>query len=201
MAEGGHIYPQGRYKQNGLFTGGPDFKLNACVGKNGGPYNLHAYATGYFHGARRIAESLIESQHYVDLVVYTLVYCYRHAIELEIKHLCELVPQALGAQGSLGRSLKFTHKITDNWSVLKELIEGHPGFDKDGERVKLVDRVIRDLVEIDPSGEAFRYPEARDRSRFLQETSLINVRVLGETLEPVEEAFHEWDFVANAMME
>ena len=191
------VYPRAPYKQNALFTGGPEFKLNACVGRNGGPYNLHAYAGGYFRGARRLAESLAADTLYIDLVVYPLVFCFRHAVELELKHLCEVVPAALGK----GTKISMTHKLLDNWESLKAQFQLHREFIQHGEGIELVDHVIHDLVEIDPTGEAFRFPESRKGNKFLQDTSLINVRVLADSLEPVEGAFDSWVGIAEWMIE
>ena len=41
-------------KANTVFKGsqGADWQLNACVGDNGGPYDLYDYAQGYFEATR-----------------------------------------------------------------------------------------------------------------------------------------------------
>jgi len=40
------------FKQNDLFRGLQNdlSRLNACVGNNGGPYDLYDYSWGYFEG-------------------------------------------------------------------------------------------------------------------------------------------------------
>ena len=78
----------GNYKQNDLFRGeNTQYHLNACVGKNGGPWKLFDYAYGYFHAADLAVESLVENPMRVDVAIYQIAYMYRHAVELSLKSL------------------------------------------------------------------------------------------------------------------
>lgn len=183
------------YRQNDLFRGGPEWHLNACVGRNGGPYDLRAYSEGYFIAARRLADGLVDDRSRIDLVIYPLVYCFRHAVELSLKHLCTVVPRAFSDRPIVSS----THKLLDNWRTLKGYLKRESAFDADA--IGIVDKVIDDLVEMDPNGEAFRFPEARNGVRFLEDTSLINVRVLAEHLASVEETFDAWCMIADNMLE
>ena len=192
------FYPVKPYKQNALFTGGAHTALNACVGRNGGPYGLTDYASGYMKGGRRIANSLMENSISQDTVVYPLVFVYRHAIELYLKQLTECL---LRIAGLVGKPCQ-THNLADNWSLIKPLIVAHAtSFDPDAILIPLVDAVISDLIEIDPDGQAFRYPHARTGSRFLQETSLINIKVFADAIDMIAEVMDSWIYTASTLLE
>ena len=183
------------YVRNALFSGAHPSDLNACVGSNGGPYNLIDYARGYARATTRLAESLKSDSMSVDIVIYPLVFMARHATELYIKHLVHLLPHLY--EEKLGP--KLTHKLLDNWSLVRSFVErgaelgDENPLDPSGDLVIVVERVLRDLVEVDPTGEAFRFPWTRDQSRFLQDTNIINVRVFEEAMVSVFAAFEQWD--------
>jgi len=63
--------------------------------------------------------------------------------------------------------------------------------------VASVERILDDLIEIDPSGEAFHLPTARNGSHFLEDTSLINVRIFAVAICTVDDAFDYWHMHAE----
>lgn len=76
------------FKQNDLFR--PDFArmdFNACVGDNGGPYDLYDYAHGYFDATRILLKSVGKTGSVNDLLVYPVCLNFRHAVELFINSL------------------------------------------------------------------------------------------------------------------
>jgi hypothetical protein len=165
-----------RDKHNDLFRAGPNWKLNACVGWNGSPADFQKYASGYFDAAARLVKSLQEDSWMVDRVIYPLAMLYRHGIELALKHLARMLPALFKEEGAI----KLTHKLQDNWRVVRSYLERlkdvPDGLDE-------AEATLNDFVEIDPNGEVFRYPHAKDGTRYLEETSHINVDVLAEHLD------------------
>ena len=166
--------PFGR-KHNNLFRPGPNLRLNACVGKNGGPAGFDRYANGFFAAGARLVDSLKEDPLEVDLLVYPLVVTYRHGVEVALKHLCRVLPGLCDEQAEV----KLTHHLLDNWKTVRRLLKK---LDVDGKDVARVDATLKEFVEIDPRGENFRYPLSKDGDRVLQETSLINVEVFGDEM-------------------
>ena len=177
-----------RYRENDLFRSGPRFQLNACVGKNGGPYDLQAYSRGYFEAGERLMASLDENTMSVDVLIYPLVYLYRHGVELALKALARKLPWIWGEKSRI----HLTHKLKDNWARVRPYLTREPEFDPNEPVLGLVDRVLADLVEIDPTGEAFRFPAARSGNLFLQDMSVINVEVFGAAMKTVADAFDYW---------
>lgn len=169
-------------KHNSLFRPGPNAKLNACVGRNGGPANLSRYATGYFDAGARLIKSLQDDQHWVDCLVYPVVMVYRHAIEIALKHLAKKIPPLFRKESNLN----LTHKLLDNWMIIRPLLRQ---LGLKNEELDPIEQKLYEFIQIDPYGETFRYPEARDGSLQLQETSLINLEVFGEEMKLLSDFF------------
>jgi hypothetical protein len=184
------------YSQNDLFRGEDShFQLNACVGTNGGPWRLFDYAYGYFHAAELIAEALQVSSARVDVTIYPLGYAYRHAIELSLKSLTEKLPRIW--LGTI--NLRPSHKLIDNWHAIKPYLQRDKGFDDDNTLIPLIERILTDFLEVDPYGEAFRYPNSKDGTMYLQKYSVINVVVLYHAMKTVREVFDWWDTCADTL--
>lgn len=160
-------------RHNSLFSPGPDFHLNACVGRNGGPAGLTRYAKGYFEAGARLVKSLQEDPIEVDWLVYPLVMVYRHGIETALKHLGRVLPALFDETAEV----KLTHKLMDNWNLVRRYLAQ---LEVEAKEIEQVEGKLTEFIQIDPNGETFRYPEARDGTRHLQDTSLINVEVFGE---------------------
>lgn len=178
-------------KHNDLFGPGPNHRLNACVGRNGGPAGFDRYARGYFEAGARLVKSLQEEPLGVDCVIYPLVMVYRHGVEVALKHLLRLLPFLCDDE----TEIEFTHKLTDNWCRVRGYLAK---LEFDADDLSQVDRILKDLVEIDSNGETFRYPESKPIGKgedkkepvpYLQETSLINVEVFGDGMSHVANYF------------
>ena len=52
--------------------------------------------------------------------------------------------------------------------------------------------IIRDFVEIDPTGQVFRYPEDIRGHAHLSELALINVEVLGDAMRKLHGILSDW---------
>lgn len=175
------------YKHNDLFGPGDNCNYNACVGTNGGPYDEEAYALGYFEAAERLANTLEEDRRLLDLVIYPLAFTNRHGIELGLKHLAKHLPALWDEEPSV----RLTHSLLDNWTEIKPYLEREGAFDPQ-HTVPTVDAVLKDFIEIDPSGEAFRFPASRAGSKFLQDSSVLNVLVFNQAMQSVRDCFRFW---------
>ena len=79
---------------------GRNISLNACVGKNGGPYDFYSYGAGYFKAGHVLAQKLIDAESgkhsnseqkeqeffvenlVIDVVIYPVLYLYRQGTTL-----------------------------------------------------------------------------------------------------------------------
>jgi hypothetical protein len=74
-------------------------------------------------------------------------------------------------------------------------------FDPDNERISLIDKILKDYLEFDPSGVVFRFPEDQAGNLFLQDARVINVEVLGSILDAAGEIFADWFHQASRLAE
>jgi hypothetical protein len=184
------------FKINRLFRPGPKADLNACVGDNGGPYDFFDYALGYFKSASAIGRAAERMELPVDIAVYPMVYNYRHGIELCLKHLARLLPPLFGDQAIA----LATHKLLDNWQLVKPYIARRQGFEP-STTIPLIEQVIEDVLAFDPNGEIFRFPEDRKGEPHLQDAKIINLDVLRESVEDTSELFSYWIYTADGYRE
>ena len=96
------------FSPNMLFRSGPDYQLNACVGTNGGPYDLRSLGQGFFDGGKAIIHAAREGTAPVDILVYPAAFSFRHGIELYLKHLLGNV-----------RNLRDAPSVEKNHSILQ----------------------------------------------------------------------------------
>src|SRR2546422_7630206 len=144
------------YKSNSLFRPGPNVSLNACVGYNGGPYSYFEYALGYFEAASAILAGIENRAVRVDLGIYPMVFSFRHAVELALKHFVSALPKLFDES----REPVLSHKLEPNWLLVRSYILREDGFSP-AETVPIIDQIVKDLEHFDPRGEVFRFPEAR----------------------------------------
>lgn len=182
-----------------LFGGVPeDFHANACISY----YHEfgHAYKKGFRIGALRLAEKVCSDYSDQDLLIYPIVYLYRHYLELVLKEIfrsasrlvChDITPEQ---DENLGK-----HGLKPLWSMIEPLLgpvcvqTGHdqiPQADVDGIR-----SYIEQFHNHDPDGQRFRYatikvkkPNApkgtKEHKRSLKkELSLINIRTFAVNTE------------------
>ncbi len=179
---------------NSLFRPGQNTRLNACVGRNGGPAGFDRYAGGYFEAGKRLVKSLQEDPWDVDSLIYPLVMVYRHGIETALKHLGKILPFVCDETAEV----KLTHTLMDNWKVVRRCME-KLGEAPDG--LSQIESKLKELLQIDPSGATFRYPEAKNRTPHLQDTSLINAEVFGEEMAFLAQFFEGSCYWADHLLE
>ena len=62
------------FKQNDVFEHVDLDQLNACVGNNGGPYDLYDYAKGYFDATKTLLAHVRDEGNLIDLIVYPICF-------------------------------------------------------------------------------------------------------------------------------
>lgn len=172
----------------------PDWRYNARLNRDepapgpggillslGGPNPFSTYAEGYKKLADIGVEHIAEAHWDVDLLVYPIVYCHRHYLELRFKELIRTASQLLD-QNLVSPNV---HDLRQLWSTVRPLLETiWPG-----EQTKADLDAINDLVEqfskIDPRSYAFRYPIDTYGNRSLPGLQYINVRQVSEVIERV----------------
>lgn len=175
-----------------------DWSANACISY----YHEfgHAYKMGFRIGALRLAEKVCSDYSDQDLLVYPIVYLYRHYLELVLKEIfrsaSRLVRHEITEEQdqNLGK-----HGLKPLWGMIEPMLgpvcvqTGHPPIpeaDIDGVR-----NYIEQFHDHDPDGQRFRYatikvkkPNApkgtkEDKRSLKKELSLINIRAFATNIE------------------
>ena len=178
-----------RYRHNDLFRPASPAYLNACIGSNGGPYDFRDYALGYFEAGSRIVSSLLSDRWMLDNLIYPLVFTCRHGIELSLKDLAVQLPLIWDEESEV----KLTHDLSDNWAKINTYLKRKQEFDPENVLIDEVDTILKNFLEIDQTGQVFRYPTDRSGLKHLNgEVTLINVIVFGEAMHTVSKTFEFW---------
>ncbi len=179
---------------DGIFLGG------------GGPTLWSDYADGY----KALAEMGIQHAfdpgcHPVDILVYSVVFCYRHYLELRLKELIITAGDLLDQ----GLSAPTNHRLVELWSAVRALLEeiwSREGLEEEAEKI---DTVVRQFATVDPQSMAFRYPVDTQGNRSLPGLRYINLQrvkdaidEIAPTLDGASTAIDEWlDTKAEMMAE
>lgn len=164
--------------ENDTFRLGGNIHLNACVGNNGFP-DLHTYQLGYYEATIALFKSVKKSKFNVDSLIYPIVFCARHAIELFLKNqLYNLKYINAKAQGKeFEYKLQTIHSIRDLWQEYKELIAVDIRYEP---YINALEEYIADFYEVDNTGETFRYPFDHEEVRHLTDFGCINIEIFEE---------------------
>lgn len=185
------------FKQNDLFRPDPDrASLNACVGNNGGPYDLYDYAHGYFDATQNLLQSAGKSGSVIDLLVYPICLNFRHAIELFIKYLIADLARIAKSDAKFRK----THPLEANWSTAMNLIK-RAKFEAKPEDINLMTKIVTSVMEVDPKGDVFRYPESIKGDQHLKDWAIINLAVLGDVFSSLLRIVEDWHHKIEDRME
>lgn len=172
-----------------------DDPIIACVGDNGGTYNMDI-KSGFQRTVEILIDILNQENEVEDILVYPIVYNARHSIELSLKIIIERlwkIQKQKGINKSEEVILQEKKEIhTHDIKVLYNTIEKLGKIDR---RIPEYYKDIEDLIKIyyfDTDGDAFKYESDReDHPHMIQNgISHISVNTLGKQFKIVMNLFH-----------
>lgn len=189
------INPDNSSSPEALFKSEKDWHNNACL--NYGLDDWYIYAEGYKQAADYLVNRVIESGEDQDTLVYPIVFLYRQYGELRLKQLARDACDLLGEPFVLRR----THRLDELWDTAFALIQRVEGGET-GPGVLEAGAILKEFSQVDPTAQAFRYPE--DRSGRISEIRYINLRRLRDefakvtlVLDGVVDAFSYYQDLQN----
>ncbi|WP_230532108.1 hypothetical protein [Microvirga roseola] len=190
---------ESKFRQNELFRGDTqNSSKNACVGDNGGRYDLFDYALGYFDATLILLRAAQQPGAIVDTLVYPACYSYRHNLELFMKWLVNEMGLALSDEEMKAAKV---HDLTKNWERAQAGFRKLPARLAKPEELDLMGLAIKCVHEIDPNGETFRFSDDRKDRQHLKEWSLINLTVLLGYIEKTVEVMKDWQYRLDSYRE
>jgi len=145
---------------------------DACL--HYGPDVWLPYTLGYKEAADRLVAQIETEHRHHDLLVYPIVYLYRHYLELAIKGLIQQAQKLLGDTVEVPAR----HTLVELWTMCSALLERvSPGDSIEEQRQ--IGRLLREFSSVDPMSTGFRYPvDTRGNPSLagLQQVNIPNVR-------------------------
>ncbi len=138
--------------------------------------NWSARAHGFKRAADILSEHILARITDGDLVIYPIVFLYRHYVELELKSIIYRGKENLGER----KKLKPTHKLFDLWSECSGLLHCK-GAVVDTPEAAAFEEGIRQFDQFDAKSDSFRYPVDKNNettpSAYLKSIDLPNLRL------------------------
>ncbi|HRE53683.1 MAG TPA: hypothetical protein PLP22_02680 [Candidatus Competibacter sp.] len=165
-------------KLESLLIRGSDWQNNACL--NFTPNVAYGYIHGYKCAADSLVTQIIQTRSNQDILVFPIVFLYRHYLELALKYIIADGRKLLGEKGSFPTHHKIEHLWPLAKGILRKIWSG-----SEPKEVELIDHLIKELSIIDPDSMSFRYPENLEGKNSLPNIKHINLRHLGQTIDQV----------------
>lgn len=140
-----------------------------------------AFAKGYTRAANRLAASLLEAPRFPDYEAYPVVFLYRHALELSLKHIIYGGVQlaAFRCIDAVNEQLKNNHDLVDlARTASKVLALLFPNDAVLGHLSATVATICNDWAQIDPRSDAYRYPIDTKGRPSTKRHQVVNLRSL-----------------------
>ena len=164
-----------------IFTPNQSWRNNAYVEPDWG-----LYVSGYREAADSVVDNAEELG--VDLLVYPVMFLYRHFLEIGLKHNLIVLKRYLGEPSGF----PYHHRLDLLWNEVRSLMEKEW---KTEEHIKYYDSIgdrIMEFQKIDEASFSFRYPVTKQNLSSLSDVPDVNGR--GKAiinLVQVKEVVHE----------
>ena len=159
-----------------LFKPDNDWHNNACL--NYGNDVTRNYIDGYKKAADKLVND-IDSD--IDLLVYPIVFLYRHHVEISLKEIIESGHFLLGTKCN-----KKNHDLNALWNEVKHIAKEIWDKEFPEKDFEFIDHVIREFEKYDKPSTSFRYAKTNGK-KSNPDLSHINIRHLRDMIEKFNE--------------
>jgi len=159
----------------------PDWFRNATVAQH--PFDRMVLMTdGYKQAADILVAKAIEDRPSRDLLLYPIVFCYRHFIELSLKYVIVTYGRRAGVQPNLK-----DHDLDLLWPEFCRVLAQYGEGDKSA--LSVVEAVVAEFTKIDQGSFTFRYPTSRKGDPIVINQDNIDLAQLRDTMDGVANFF------------
>jgi len=179
---------------------GYDWWFNACLNFMDAAAQRYGYARGYKKAADVLVEYVGRAKRHQDVLVYPIVFLYRHYIELMLKCLIHDVRVLLRRPAKL----PMHHKLKELWEECAPLLaEAFPDEPEQG--FEAVADYIEQFSKVDPASTAFRYAQNKNGAPSVPGLKHINLANLCDVMDRLDSfldgASSATDHALEAMLE
>ena len=181
-----------------MFGRGENTNLNACVGQNGSP-GPEYYSGGYDEAVHILCQAIIKKGVGPDEIIYPILFSARHRVELFLKNQIQYIGNIRKRVGVDTARLIKTHSIEALWSLLSTITS-----ECDTRYAPLIDSMhlyMEQLVQIDDTGETFRYCYSTDHKKHLEGHRLLNIQYFYTEYCKLNESIHKFEILTGYLQE
>lgn len=157
------VFEQGKGRHNACLYHCTDFsQLSRC----------------YLESANTLIERTIDDSSKLDVYVYSVVFLYRHSVELHLKASIWMSNFLLGR----GETFPKHHRLDEMWQTLKSNATSllASDFPLNREEVQYTDTTLQEVIKHDPESDSFRYTVDKKMQRTHSDVIYINIKFLYE---------------------
>ena len=174
--------------------------LNSPVGTNG-IQDIRRYANGYAKATITLLDYAAQSNDIsiVDMLVYPILFCARHALELYLKDAILHLTKVRNINKIDLTEIEHIHDIDKIWRKFKNI-----ATTTDRRYLSIIDKLseyIDDFAQVDPTGQVFRYPKDNQNILHLQGVPFINLNKFGQRFGSLSEILTELNTLGRELVE
>jgi hypothetical protein len=158
------------------------------------------FARGYTLAANRLAKALLRARRFSDYEAYPVVFLYRHALELSLKHVIysSIELAALRYLEDVDRRLQNSHDLTQLSKTARDVLMLLFPEDKSLRRVvSTFSATCDDLARIDPRSDGYRYPIDKNGKPSTKRHQVVNLQAFAARMSSVLEDLDTIHFGVN----
>lgn len=169
----------------------PDDRLLGKVGSwdNAGafsdnPAERHALMLrGYFRAGDLLLDKCRENLNEGHTLIYPILFCYRHALEMTMKGIIESYGSYYGVAAP-----KPNHNLLRLWKACEAIFK-QIDDESAATSTSIVEERIKEFHDLDASAEAFRYPEKKDGTLVVLPNYSFDLSSLRDVIEGLKNFF------------
>lgn len=157
------------------------------------------FAKGYTLAANRLASLLLEAPRFSDYEAWPVVFLYRHALELSLKHIIYSSPllEAFKYLDVVDRGLQNSHDLRWLSKIVETVLARlFPGDESLRQTIAMVTETCHEFSEIDPRSDGYRYPIDSKGQRSTKRRQVVN---LGSFADRMSSVLKELDIIHFGM--
>lgn len=163
----------------------PDSASSVAVAQY--PFQRMVFMTdGYKEAADILVAKAMEDRPRSYLLLYPILFCYRHFLELSLKYVITTYGRRAGVRPNFK-----DHDLDLLWPTFRQVV----AYYGEGDRAALtaVEAVVAEFAKIDPRSFTFRYPTSREGDAIVINQDSVDLAQLRETMDGVAHYFNGMD--------
>jgi hypothetical protein len=179
------------------FSDQTDFVISFTRNPQG---DFGVFAKGYTLAANRLSGFLLEAPRFSDYEAYPVVFLYRHALELSLKHIIysSVKLAAFKYLDDIDHGLQNSHELRRLARIVEDILAIlFPEDESLRQAMAMVTETCHEFSEIDPRSDGYRYPIDSRGQRSTKRDQVVNLRAVVDRMSSVLEDLDTIHFGLN----